>query len=131
MEKEIAIYQTEDGALELFIDNRSETTWATVKQIAALYNIDRSVASRHIKNILKSGEADEKVVCAKFAHTTQHGTVESRTQTQTHILDYYNLDVILTVGYRTNFQKAMKFPQWANQVLKQYKLLVNQQYERI
>lgn len=129
MEKEIAIYQTEDGAFELITDNRSETVWATVKQIAALYNIDRSVASRHIKNILKSGELDEKVVCAKFAHTTQHGAIESKTQT--HLLDYYNLDVILAVGYRTNSQKAMKFRQWANQILKQNKLLVNQQYEKI
>lgn len=118
MEKEIAIYQTEDGALELITDNRSETVWATVKQIAALYNIDRSVASRHIKNILKSGELDEKVVCAKFAHTTQHGAIESKTQT--HLLDYYNLDVILAVGYRTNSQKAMKFRQWATQRLKEY-----------
>lgn len=82
MEKEIVIYQSEDGALEFLTDNQSETVWATVKQIATLYNIDRSVASRHIKNILKTGELDEKVVCAKFAHTTQHGAMKQKNQTK-------------------------------------------------
>lgn len=76
------------------------------------------MVSRHISNILKDGELDEKVVCAKFAHTTQHGAISTKSQTRT--LSYYNLDIILSVGYRTKSARAIRFRQWANNILKQH-----------
>jgi len=115
---EIIIYNS--GELELNIPIKDETIWATVKDITNIFDIDRSVVSRHIKNIFKDGELDEKVVCANFAHTTKHGALSNKTQTRE--LKYYNLDIILAVGYRTNSAKAIKFRQWATKVLKEYML---------
>lgn len=118
MEKEIAIYQTEDGALELRTDASTETIWASLDQIAALYGRHKSVISRHLKNIFKEGELNEKVVVAFFATTTPHGAMQGKYQTKQ--VAHYNLDVILSVGYRVNSKVATKFRQWANQVLKQH-----------
>jgi len=112
----IVVYNS--GELELKVSVENETVWATIKEIALIFDIDRSVVSRHIKNIFKDGELDEKVVCANFAHTTQHGALSNKTQTRE--LKYYNLDIILAVGYRTNSTKAIKFRQWATKVLKEY-----------
>jgi len=108
----------ENGELELKISEDKDTIWATVKDITQIFEIDRSVVSRHIKNIFKDKELDEKVVCANFAHTTKHGALTTKTQTRE--LKYYNLDIILAVGYRTNSVKAIKFRQWATKVLKEY-----------
>jgi len=116
MEHSVVLYQS--GEIELEISVKDETIWATVKDIAQLFDIDRSVVSRHIKNIFKDKELDEKVVCANFAHTTKHGALSHKTQTRE--LKYYNLDIILAVGYRTNSVKAIKFRQWATKVLKEY-----------
>jgi len=82
-----------NSEIELSIPIEDETIWATTKDIANIFNIDRSVVSRHIKNIFKDGELDEKVVCANFAHTTKHGALSNKTQTRE--LKYYNLDIIL------------------------------------
>jgi len=112
------IYQAENGAIELRTDYTLDTIWASKKQIAALYNVDRSVISRHIKNILNDKELDEKVVCAKFAHTTSHGAIEGKKQ-QT-IVEHYNLDIILSVGYRTKSIKAIAFRKWATKILKEH-----------
>lgn len=117
-EQELVVFQTNSGALQLRKDIDEETVWASVKQIASIFDIDRSVVSRHITNILKDGELDEKVVCAKFAHTTQHGAISNKSQTRT--LSYYNLDIILSVGYRTKSARAIQFRQWANKILKQH-----------
>ena len=116
MEHSVVLYQS--GEIELEISVKDETIWATVKDIAQLFDIDRSVVSRHIKNIFKDKELDEKVVCANFAHTTKHGALLNKTQTRE--LKYYNLDIVLVVGYRTNSVKAIKFRQWATRVLKEY-----------
>lgn len=116
--KDLAIYQAENGAIELRTDYELDTIWASKKQIAALYNVDRSVISRHIKNILNDKELDEKVVCAKFAHTTSHGAIEGKKQ-QT-IVEHYNLDIILSVGYRTKSTKAIAFRKWATKILKEH-----------
>jgi len=97
-----------------------ETIWANQKQIAQLFEIDRTVVSRHIKNIFKDEELDKNVVCAKFAHTTEHGAISNKTQTRE--LDYYNLDIILAIGYRTNSTKAISFRKWATSILKKYLL---------
>nr|WP_223157445.1 RhuM family protein [Sulfurovum sp. bin170] len=83
-----------------------------------LFNRDRSVISKHIKNIFKEEELEEKVVCANFAHTTQHGAIEGKTQTKD--IQCYTLDVIISVGYRVKSKEGTKFRIWANSVLKEY-----------
>lgn len=115
---ELAIYQLQNGALELRTDKLQETIWANKNQIATIFNIDRSVVSRHIKNIFNDAELNEKVVCAKFTHTTIHGAIEGKTQTNK--VDYYNLDIVLAVGYRTNSAHAIRFRQWATSTLKKH-----------
>ena len=97
---------------------QDETIWATQKSIAELFGVDRTSISRHLKNIFSTGELDEKVVSAKIAHTTEHGAIEGKTQTNT--VRYYNLDAIISVGYRVNSKKATKFRIWATDVLKEY-----------
>ncbi|GFH39671.1 virulence RhuM family protein [Pseudolactococcus insecticola] len=97
---------------------QDETIWATQKTIADLFDVDRTSISRHLKNIFETGELDEKVVCAEIAHTTQHGAIEGKTQTKA--VKYYNLDAIISVGYRVNSQKATKFRIWATNVLKEF-----------
>lgn len=114
----LAIYQAKNGSIKLKADTKNDTVWAAKKQIAELFNIDRSVVSRHIKNIFKDKELDEKVVCAKFAHTTKHGAITGKEQT--NLIDHYNLDIILAIGYRTNSSRAIKFRQWATQTLKHH-----------
>ena len=117
-EKELIIYQLENGALELRADYSAETVWASQKQIADIFDIDRTVVSRHINNIFKDSELDEKVVCADFAHTTSHGALKNKLQTRT--MRFYSLDIILAVGYRTTSVKAIQFRKWATQTLKQH-----------
>lgn len=80
--KTIEIFQAATGEIEFRGDVEHETIWASQKQIAELFAIDRTVVSKHIKNIFKDGELDQTVVCAKFAHTTSHGAIESKTQTR-------------------------------------------------
>jgi len=113
---DIVVYN--NGEIELKVSVEDETIWASIQDIAKIFGIDRSVVSRHIKNIFKDGELDEKVVCANFAHTTKHGALNNKTQTRE--IKYYNLDIILAIGYRTNSTKAIKFRQWATKVLKEY-----------
>lgn len=115
---ELAIFQAVNGALELRADINKETIWANTKQIATIFDIDRSVVSRHIKNIFKDAELNEKEVCANFAHTTQHGAIVGKTQTSK--IKYYNLDIVLAVGYRTNSVRAIQFRKWATETLKQH-----------
>jgi hypothetical protein len=86
----------------------------TQAQVAQLFQKDRTVIGRHIRNVFKEGELDEKVVCANFAHTTQHGAIKGKQQRQEVIL--YNLDVIISVGYRVKSQRGVQFRQlrWAD-----------------
>jgi len=112
------IYQAKSGAIELRGDFKRETIWASQIQIAHLFGIDRTVVTRHIKNIFKDKELNEKVVSAKFAHTTQHGAIKGKTQTKDITL--YNLDIILSVGYRTNSVRAIEFRKWSSNILKEY-----------
>jgi len=97
---------------------RDETIWLTQKAMGELFGVDRTSISRHMKNIFSSGELDEDVVCAENAHTTQHGAITDKTQTQTTKL--YNLDAIISVGYRVNSLKATRFRQWATKVLREF-----------
>ena len=96
----------------------SKTVWLTKEQMAILFERDRTVISRHTRNIFQEGDLDERVVCAKNAHTTLHGALSGKTQT--NIIDIYNLDVIISVGYRVKSQRGTQFRIWANSILKDY-----------
>ncbi|MCL2844980.1 MAG: virulence protein RhuM/Fic/DOC family protein [Chitinivibrionia bacterium] len=118
--QEIVIYQGESGDISLSADFRNDTIWATQAQIAELFGTKRQAITKHLKNIFNEGELDEKVVSSKMEHTTQHGAMPNKTQTvQTKI---YNLDAVLSVGYRVNSRNATIFRKWANKVLKDYLL---------
>ena len=113
---EIVIYEDGDVALDATVDN--ETIWLSQKPMESLFNRDRTVISKHIKNIFLEDELEEKVVCANFAHTAQHGAIEGKTQTKD--VKYYTLDVIISVGYRVKSKEGTKFRIWANKVLKDH-----------
>lgn len=112
MKKEMVIYQAKSGALELRGDFRRETIWATQEQIAKIFAIERSVATKHLRNILKEKELAQKSVCAKFAHTADDG--------KTYQVQFYNLDAILAVGYRAHSARAIAFRQWATKTLRSH-----------
>ncbi|UUV21335.1 virulence protein RhuM/Fic/DOC family protein [Paenimyroides aestuarii] len=118
MENELIIFQSENGALELRINGEKDTVWASLDQIATLFGRDKSVISRHINNIFKEEELQKDVVVAFFATTTQHGAIKNKTQTKQ--VAYYNLDMLLSVGYRVNSKIATKFRQWATKLLNQH-----------
>jgi prophage maintenance system killer protein len=115
---EIIIYQAPDGSTDLDVRLENETVWLTQEQMATLFQRDRTVIGRHIRNIFSEEELDEKVVCANFAHTTQHGAMTGKSQETVTIL--YNLDVIISVGYRVKSKQGTQFRIWANKVLKEY-----------
>jgi prophage maintenance system killer protein len=114
----LIIYQSADNNAHVEIRFEGETFWLTQEQIATLFERDRTVISKHLKNIFKTGELAEKVVCAKFAHTTPHGAMTDKTQEME--TKYYNLDAIISVGYRINSKRGTQFRQWATQRLKDY-----------
>ena len=114
----ILIYQTEDGLTKIDVNMKNETVWLTQEQLAELFQRDKSTISRHIKNIFEECELDEKVVVADFATTTRHGALEGKTQT--NITKFYNLDVIISVGYRVKSQRGVQFRIWATNILKEY-----------
>jgi len=123
---EVAIYQP-DNSIHLEVLTYEETVWLTQAQIAFLFNVDRSVISKHLKNIFGSNELLESSTCAIFAHMGN----DSKQQYQTK---YYNLDAILSVGYRVNSLNATLFRQWATSVLKEYMLkgyAIHQRFERL
>ena len=115
---EIIIYQTEDGLTKIDVTMQDETVWLTQEQMAELFQRDKSTISRHIKNIFIEGELDEKVVVAEFATTSQHGAMEGKTQN--NITKFYNLDVVISVGYRVKSQRGVQFRIWATNILKEY-----------
>lgn len=94
MKNEIIIFENQDVKLE--VNMRDETVWLSLEQMAKLFGRDRTVITRHINNIFKSNELVKNEVCAKFAHTTLHGAIEGKIQT--HMVDYYNLDMVISVG---------------------------------
>ena len=116
MKNEIVLFENQDVKLE--VNMQDETVWLTQSQMAQLFDRDRTVITRHINNIFKSAELNKEEVCAKFAHTTEHGAIQGKTQTRE--LDYYNLDMIISVGYRVNSKKGIIFRKWATKVLKDY-----------
>ena len=112
VKNEVAIYQARSGAIEIKKDTRAVTVWATQAQIAEIFDAERSVITKHIRNILADKELDADSVCAKFAHTGTDG--------KTYQVQFYNLDVILAVGYRTNSKRAIEFRKWATRTLRRY-----------
>ena len=115
---EILLYTTPNGKVKVEIYLQNETIWLTQQKIAELFGVDRSVVTKHIGNIFKSGELNEQLVCVNFAHTTLHGAIKGKTQET--ITKYYNLDAIISVGYRVNSSQATSFRIWATERLKEY-----------
>lgn len=116
----IVIYQTSDGETRIDVKFKDETVWLSQAQMAELFQKDRTVISRHINNIFKEGELVESLVSAKIAHTKDYGRREGFTQ-KTEIT-LYNLDVIISVGYRVKSKRGTQFRIWANKILRQYLL---------
>ena len=110
----IVIFENGNGGLEIALDQNQETVWLTQDQIANLFVKERSVIAKHILNIFKDGELDEKQACAIFARTAKDG--------KTYQTKYYNLDMILSVGYKVSSKQATRFRQWSSSVLKSYLL---------
>ena len=115
---EILLYTTPNGKVKVEVFLQNETIWLPQQRIAELFGVDRTVITKHIGNIFKTGELNELVVCANFAHTTPHGAIIGKTQETT--TKYYNLDVIISVGYRVNSSQATAFRMWATERLKEY-----------
>lgn len=114
----IIVYTTKDCQISLEVKLNGDTVWLTQSQMAELFGRERTVIGKHIKSIFKEGELESKVVCANFAHTTPHGAIKGKSQTRK--LVYYNLDVIISVGYRVKSLRGTQFRQWANKILKDY-----------
>ncbi len=115
---EIIIYEGSDGALRIQAQMKDETVWLAQDQIAVLFDKGRSTITEHIQNVFKEGELDEKEVCRDFRHTSRHGAIKGKTQEQ--FVKYYNLDVIISVGYRVKSLRGTQFRIWATQKLKEY-----------
>ena len=116
MKNEIILFENQNVKLEVNV--KDETVWLSLEQLATLFNRDRTVIKRHINNIFKEDELKENEVCAKFAHTTAHGALTDKTQTRN--IEYYNLDMIISIGYRVKSQNGIIFRKWANKILKDY-----------
>ena len=117
-DQKIVIYQTEDGKTQIDVRLENETVWLTQAQMAELFEKDRTVIGRHISNVFKEGELVREEVSAKIAHTTQHGAIKGKLQTQETTL--YNLDVIISIGYRVHSKRGTAFRIWARQIIKDY-----------
>lgn len=115
MKNEIILFENQDVKLE--VNMKDETVWLNTEQIAQLFNRDYKTIRKHIKNALEE-ELCNEVVVAKFANTTEHGAIQGKTQT--HVMEYYNLDVIISVGYRVKSKQGIIFRKWATGVLKEY-----------
>ena len=114
-ENKIVIYQTEDGQTQIDVRFENETVWLTMAQMKSLFKSSRTNILEHIQHIYEVGELDEISTCRKFRQVRQEG---KRTVNRT--ITMYNLDMIISVGYRVNSKRGVKFRQWANRVLKEY-----------
>ncbi|MFH1457352.1 MAG: virulence RhuM family protein [Patescibacteria group bacterium] len=115
---EILLYQTPDEKIKVEIFLHNENIWLTQDRIAQLFDVQRPAITKHLKNIFNSGELKEIQVSSILEHTTKHGAIKDKTQTQS--VKFYNLDAIIAVGYRVNSKQATQFRIWATQVLKEY-----------
>ena len=113
MKNEIVLFEAKDGSFAMPVQVKAETVWLTQAQMAQLFNKDRTVIGRHIRNAIADGEIDSETMCAKFAHMGKDAD-------QTYWTEAYNLDVIISVGYRVKSQRGVEFRRWATGVLKEY-----------
>ncbi len=111
-QSQITLYQTADGSTELDVHIQEDTVWLRQEQMSELFGRERSVISKHLRNIFAEGELEADSVCANFAHTAEDG--------KTYQVKHYNLDVIISVGYRVKSVQGTRFRQWATQVLRQH-----------
>jgi prophage maintenance system killer protein len=109
---DVILYNAEDGKVRLEVHLEKETVWLTQDQMADLFGRERSVITKHLRNVFKEGELEEASVRAKFAHTAADG--------KTYQVQCYNLDVIISVGYRVKSKRGTQFRQWATQVLREH-----------
>ena len=114
-ENKIVIYQTEDGQTQIDVRLENDTVWLTQAQMAELFETDRTSIVRHINNIYRIDELERESTCAKIAQVQTEGKREVK-----RTIPYFNLDMIISVGYRVNSKRGIKFRQWANRILKQY-----------
>jgi len=112
---QIIIYQTEDGQTQVDVRMENDTVWLTQAQMAELFQTDRTSIVRHINNIYKVEELDRESTCAKIAQVQVEGS-----RTVSRQIPYFNLDMIISVGYRVNAKRGVQFRRWANKVLKEY-----------
>ena len=132
---EIILYQTADGKTSIDVKLENETVWLTQAQMAMLFETTKQNISLHVNNVFKEGELEKEVVVKDSLITTQHGAIQGKTQTNK--VSFYNLDVIISVGYRVKSQRGTQFRIWANSVLKDYLIkgyavkndLVQQKYD--
>lgn len=117
MKKENEIILFENQEVKLEVNLKDETVWLNTEQMAQLFGRDYKTIRKHINNALKE-ELKNEVVVAKFENTTEHGAIQSKTQT--HMVEYYNLDMIISVGYRVKSNNGVIFRKWANKILKEY-----------
>lgn len=120
MSKEIQflLYSLPDDEGKVQVVIKDETLWCTQKAMAQLFGVQRPAITKHLGNIFKEGELDEKVVCSILELTTEHGAIEGKTQTSP--TKFYSLDAIIAVGYRVSSMKATRFRQWATKILHEY-----------
>jgi hypothetical protein len=114
----VEIYRSPDNQVELQVNLDKDTVWLNQAQIAELFERNRVAITQHIGNIFKEGELEEQLVCKDFLQTTPHGAIKGKTQNRA--VKFYNLDVIISVGYRVKSQRGTQFRQWATKRLKDY-----------
>ena len=112
-EKDIIFYEDENGNVKIEVMLQNDNVWLNSNAISNLFNVNRTVITKHINNIYKEEELDEKSTCAKIAHMGNEGKQVYKTK-------YYNLDMIISIGFRVNSKKAIKFRSWANKLIKEY-----------
>lgn len=115
---EFLLYTAPNGAIKVEVLVSHETIWLTQDRMAELFGVQRPAITKHLKNIFESRELQEEVVCSILEHTTSHGAIEGKTQTVK--AKYYNLDAVISVGYRVNSTQATQFRIWATQLIKEY-----------
>lgn len=118
MINELILFETDDKTISIPVKIDSDTVWLDQSEMALLFSTTKQNISLHINNCFKEKELEKEVVVKDFLTTTQHGAIPGKTQT--HQVQYYNLDVIISVGYRVKSQRGVEFRRWANKVLKQY-----------
>ncbi|WP_419608122.1 virulence RhuM family protein, partial [Thiolapillus sp.] len=115
---EFLLYTAPNGEVKVEVLLSNETIWLTQERISELFGVQRPAITKHLKNIFESNELEELVVCSILEHTTTHGAMEGKTQTSR--VKYYNLDAVISVGYRVNSAQATQFRIWATQLIKEY-----------